>query len=296
MGALYELLRNSDHTGERRCLPCTAVNAAVLLLACLGVARRRSRSVAAALGLGGAAAIALRGYLVPLTPQFAPRLVAQLPVDPIHAADPRAGADRHAGDACESDAPDAPGSLGGDAEEVTGEQVLAALVESGVVTADEASVYLLPEFREAWRSEMEHLRERNHEGLANALQTVTPDGTQVDVVKRNADWRPGAEDDPWFVVSDGSGDPARENWLTRPVAVAETAAVWVLNDRTTLPRTRQVQATGPLRTFLEACPICDGAVEETTVVECCGGPGGARTDAPDEVLACTGCGARLYTF
>jgi len=173
--------------------------------------------------------------------------------------------------------------------------VLAALVESGVVTADEEMVYLSPEFREAWRSEMEHLRERNDEGLANALRSTAPEGTEVDVVERSGG-RWSDDEDAWFVVSDGSGDRARENWLTRPVAVAETAAVWVLNDRTTLSETRQVQATGPLRTFLEACPVCDGPVEETTMVECCGGPGGARRDAPDEVLACADCGARLYTF
>jgi hypothetical protein len=288
MGSLYDRLRNSEYTGERRCRPCTAVNTVILLLACLRVARRRSRSLAAALGLGGAVAIALRGYLVPFTPRVAPRLVSQLPVDPFHATGRRVGARP-------ADAPDSPGSLGGDADEETGEQVLAALVESGVVTADEEAVYLSGEFREAWRAEMEHLRQRNDVGLANALQSAAPEGTEVEVVEPTADWETDTEDS-WFVVSDGSGDPARENWLTRPVAVAETAAVWVLNDRTTLPDTRQVQATGPLRTFLEACPACDGQVEEMTAVECCGGPGGTRADAPDEVLACTDCGARLYTF
>jgi hypothetical protein len=295
MGSVYDRLRNSDHTGRRRCRPCTAVTVAILLLACLGVARRRSRSLAAALVAGGAAAIALRGYLVPFTPQFAPRLVSHLPGNVFHAAGTGAGGRP-------TDAPDAPGSLGGDADPATGEEVLAALVEAGVVTADEESVYLSPAFREAWRAEMKHLRQRNDAGLANALQTVAPEGTEVTVVQASETVTDGSDrqwnddGDHWFVVSDGRGDPARENWLTRPVAVAETAAVWVLNDRTTLPETLRVQATGPLRTFLETCPVCDGVVEETTAVECCGGPGGTRADATDEVLACTDCSARLYTF
>lgn len=229
---------------------------------------------------------------MPFTPRFAPRLVSHLPVDVFHATGTRASPDANSRP---PNAPDASGSLGGDADAETGEQVLAALVEAGVVTADEETVYLSPGFREAWRSKMRHLRERNDEGLANALRTVAPEGTEVDVVERSGDQWTDA-DESWFVVSDGSGDPARENWLTRPVAVAEIAAVWVLNDRTTLSETRRVQATGPLRTFLESCPACDGRVEETTAIECCGGPGGARADAPDEVLACRDCGARLYTF
>jgi hypothetical protein len=277
MASLYDRLRNSAHTGERRCWPCTAVNVA-LLLAGAAVARRRSRSLAAALGVGGAMAIALRGYLVPYTPRFAPRLAARLPGDPFHA---RASVSP-------ADAPEASGSLGDDGDDAAGERVLAALLERGVVVEDGDTLYLDDDFRAAWRSAMQELRDRSDEGLAAALRAVAPEEAVVEAVE------PGY--DRWFVVSDGSGDPARENWLTRPVAVAETAAVWVLTDRTDLDETVQVQAAGPLRTFLEACPICDGPVEEMTAIECCGGPGSTHADAPDEVLACTDCDARLYTF
>ncbi|PSQ47158.1 hypothetical protein BRD15_07560 [Halobacteriales archaeon SW_6_65_15] len=48
--------------------------------------------------------IALRGYLVPFTPRFAPRLVSQLPVDPFHATGRRVGARP-------ADAPDSPGEV-----------------------------------------------------------------------------------------------------------------------------------------------------------------------------------------
>jgi hypothetical protein len=278
MRSLYDRLRNPSHTGERRCWPCTVTNAALLLLGCAALARRRSRSLAVALGAVGGAAITLRGYLVPLTPRFAPRLVSVLPGDPFH-ADSEVGPKR-------ADAPDAPGSLADDGD--TGEQVVAALVERDVVEPDGENLYLADDFREAWREEMKQLRGRSHEELAAALRAAAPEGTVVDAVE------PG--DDRWFVISDGSDDPARERWLTRPVAVAEAAAVRTLADRTDLSETGRAQAAGPLRTLLDACPVCDGPVEETTAIECCGGPGGARADAPDEVLACTDCDARLYTF
>lgn len=288
MTAPFDRLRDPAHTGDRRCWPCTAANAVLLLLACGAVARRRSRSLAAVLGVSGAATIALRGYLVPFTPRFAPRLVAVLPGDPFH-ADAGDLPDRSA-----TDAPDASGSLGGETDAETGERVLSALAERDVVTADEAAVYLDEDFREAWRAEIRDLRDRDDEDLADALREAAPAGTEVDAVNQGGgQWQDGRT---WFVVSDGSDDPASERWLTPPVAVAEAAAVRTLADRTDLDETLRVQATGPLRTFLEACPVCDGRVEETTVIECCGGPGSTRADAPDEVLACGDCGARLYTF
>ena len=288
MRSLYDRLRNPNYTGERRCWPCTVTNAVLLLLACAGLARRRSRGLAAAVGVGGAVAIALRGYLVPYTPRFAPQFVAGLPGDFFHA---NAGGGR--------EAPSESGSLGGDSDRETGEEVLAALLKRGVVVADGETVYLAEEFREAWREEMRDLRERDDRGLADALGAAAPEGT-ADVVEQDGG-RFGTTR-RWFVVSDGSGDPAREQWLNRPVAVAEAAAVRTLadwddrTDRTNLSETRRAQAAGPLRTFLDACPVCDGRVEETTEVECCGGPVGTRADAPDEVLACGECEVRLYTF
>ncbi|MFC7080422.1 hypothetical protein [Halorussus caseinilyticus] len=290
MPSLYERLRNDDYTGERRCWPCTAVNAAILLAACAGVARRRSRSLAAAAGLGGAAVIALRGYLVPYTPRFAPRLASRLP-----------GEFFDHGDTAPTSPPGAPESSAslGDADDdddegEAGEEVLAALLDAGVVLADEQRVSLDDDFRAAWRDEMRDLRNRDDEALAAALRAAAPTGQEVDVVTPSGWLR--QDDTRWFVVSDGSHDPANENWLSRPVALSEAAAVRTLADDTDLSEGRRAQAAGPLRTFLERCPACDGAVEETTEVDCCGGPGGASADAPDEVLACGDCGARLYTF
>ncbi|WP_135854401.1 hypothetical protein [Halorussus salinus] len=316
MDSLYDRLRDPSHTGDRRCWPCTVVNSAVLLVAAAVVARRRSRLLAAGLGAIGAAAIAVRGYLVPYTPKFAPKLVSYLPGDLFGHDDPApdrasrtlgatSGPDARDDSDARGDpespdepkpaesAPGASGSLGDETEEDAGEAVLAALLDRGVVVADGEAVALADEFREAWRAEMETLRARDDDQLAAALREVAPDESVVEVVE-SGNW--SGDDDRWFVVSDGSDDPAAESWLTRPVAVAEASAVRTLADETDLDATRRAQAAGPLRTLLRACPVCDGPVEEATEVDCCGGPGGTQADAPDDVLACADCDARLYTF
>ncbi|MFC4551242.1 hypothetical protein, partial [Halorussus sp. GCM10023401] len=265
------------------------------------------------LAAAGGAAIALRGYLVPYTPRFAPRLVSRLPGDPFHAdgdaskqsgslgssvASGTSGATEatdatcdtpETSDATDSDArdePDASGTLG-DAE-AGGERVVGALAETGVVVAEGEALFLDEAFRDAWEAEMRDLRERDDGALEAALREAAPAGAVVETVEPRGE--------RWFVVSDGSDDPANESWLTRPVAVAETAAVRALDDRTDLDPTLRARASAPLRMFLEVCPDCGGPVEETTTVECCGGTRGTLNDPVDEVLACVDCEARLYTF
>ncbi|WP_132059935.1 hypothetical protein [Halorussus amylolyticus] len=320
MPSLLDRLRNPAYTGEGRCWPCTVANAIFLLLACAGISRRRSRASAAALGLVGAAVITLRGYLVPYTPRFAPRLAARLPGDPFEVAHSKPtpptatlapatppttdggessraddtddddtgydATDDSTGDADATPTPEASGSLVDDEE--TGERVLTALLERGVVVADDETLSLDGEFREAWRAQVRDLRERDDSYLAATLEAAAPEGLVAEVVE--------PRDEVWVVVSDGSDDPANERWLARPVAVADAAAARALADRTDLAPDVRARVVGPLRTFLESCPACDGPVEETTTMNCCGGPSGARVDAPDDVLACADCGARLYTF
>ena len=278
MRALFDRFRNPEHTGRYRCWPCTIANAALLLFACAALVRRRSRMLAGIVGAAGTAAIALRGYLVPYTPEFAPRLVAALPGDPFHDAPSRPES---------AGAPDRPDTIAPETDP-DGEEILAGLVERDVLVPDGETLYLDPEVRERWREESTELRANSDRELAAALGAAAPEGTVVNAVE--------PDEDRWFVVSDGSGDPSRERWLTRPVALAETAAVRALADRTDLDPIERARAAGALRTFLEACPACGGPVEETTAVACCGGPSSARADAPRAVLACGDCGARLYTF
>ncbi|MFC7007879.1 hypothetical protein [Halalkalicoccus salilacus] len=121
---MLEAIRRSEHTGENRCWPCTVMN--VGLVACAAaVVAVVSPFLALLLVIGGGGMIALRGYVVPYTPRFAPRLVERLPWDPFHAAEI---------------GPAEPDSLS--TEDVDPEALLDALIEAGVIEAEGERVAL----------------------------------------------------------------------------------------------------------------------------------------------------------
>ncbi|WP_162991484.1 hypothetical protein [Halostella salina] len=279
MSTLLDAVRRPEHTGDRRCWPCTAVNGLLLAVASVGVAVV-SPPAAAAVAVVGAAAIAVRGYLVPYTPQFAPKLVAALPVDPFHGGD--------AGEAPGADGTsDAlAGEEDDDGSGAAGEDVLAALVDAGVVVPDGETLYLDESFREAWRAEVETLRGMNEDALAAAAADAAPAAEEARVE------RVGSR--RYVIIDPGTGSAVDERQLTVPVALASVGAARALADRVDDPAVRSAAAE-PLRTFLERCPACDGPVEETTETRCCGGPRDP-TGGPADVLACADCEERLYTF
>ncbi|MFB6118480.1 hypothetical protein [Halosegnis sp.] len=265
---LLERLRVPEHTGERRCLPCTGVNLGLVGLAALLVGRRRQ-----ALGLAvvavGSLLVALRGYVVPYTPRFAPRLVAAAPVpNDWFGHGPPADAER--------------GSLG---EDVDGEALLGRLLEAGVLDADGEAVDLAPEFADRWHAEMDTLASLSTETLAEAT-LAAGHAAGVSVVE--------GTHRPWIVLDDGGDGVDGESWLSRPVAIAETAAVRALEPALSDPATRRA-AAGPLRVFLTTCPDCDADLVESTTMDCCGGADDPRAE-PDDVLACPACDARVHTF
>lgn len=274
-------LRRPEYTGENRCWPCTAVNAAVVVLVSVGLGL-----VAPPLGvlafLCGAALVALRGYVVPYTPAFAPRLVAWLPGD-VSFVDPTGRAD--GGRTSES--------LVGD-DGVDGDALVRRLAEAGVVTADETGdLFLDDEVRRTWEAGMRRLRDVSDAELAAATASAAPfaaegrvDGDWV-VVTRQAT----TSEDVW---ESPPGDPGDEVWLSRAHAISDTAAVAATTDRVDA-RTAAAAAT-PLRLFLETCPLCGGAVTETTVRNCCGGTAGVYDNPETPVLACTECDELLYEF
>lgn len=270
---MLDTVRRPEHTGERRCWPCTFVNALVVAGVSLVVARRR-RKTAALLAVVGAAAVWLRGYVVPYTPAFAPRLVAAspLPDEWFHGAD----------DA--PDEPHEPGTLGAhtDGETETGEDVLATLVDAGVVSVDEAGIALDPAFDERWHAEMSSLATRDTERLAEAVDAVVP-GQSVEVV-------PGRDGD-WIVLTPAAS--TIDTWLSRPVAVAEVAAVRALDG--TVPDDVARQAASPLRAFLTDCPDCGTALRTSTTASCCGGHT-TPLSKPKEVLACPACDTSLVVY
>ncbi len=261
-------IRRPEYTGSNRCLPCTLVNLVVLagIVGVLALARRRR--FALVVGTVGSLAIALRGYVIPYTPQFAPKLVARLPLP------------TDAFDHLEVDSVD-PGSLADtDERHPGGDAIFEALLEAGVITLEGEDVALDTTFRNEWEAEMAPLRDQFPDELAAVADELTPA-----TLEAHAEQRSGRE----YVVIVGDGT---RTLLNRPAAIAELAAARVLEGRVDDPI--RLAAGRPLRTLLEQCPSCETALTQTSAA-CCGEvvPAG-RT--PQEKLICPTCRVRLFTF
>lgn len=255
MNVLGEI-REPAHTGEQRCLPCTLVNLALLWLGVNAVVLLGWPLVAGGLLVVGLAAIWLRGYLVPYTPAFAPRLVAASPIPSTwfhETTEP--------GSLSQSDTDDG--------------KLLARLQRAGVVEADEQRVYLEPSFERRWHDEMDELAGLSLSGLAGELSSL-PGLSTV---------RPVDDGQQWLAV-DG-----RTGLLARHVAVAELGAVRALEPSVDDPGDRLAMAR-PLREFLTDCPVCDTPFRESSEVSCCGGYTKPR-EAPRTTLVCPECEQRF---
>ncbi|HET7325522.1 MAG TPA: hypothetical protein VFJ06_14435 [Halococcus sp.] len=286
VSSVLSALRRPEHTGERRCWPCTLLNGVLLALAVVAVARTRRRALAICLGVVGTATIALRGYLVPYTPLFAPRFAARLPGDPFH-LDDSALSRLPDGPATldgpqQLDGPDVSGSLSDEGPD--GEAVLAALLDAGILTTDGESLVLTDDARARWRAEMCALRGLEPDALSSAIRAVAPTADATIVTD---------DEQRWVVLTDETGEIGRGVWLSWPVAIAETAAVRAFADE--LDPETAIGAARPLRMFLEICPVCDEPVHETTTLDCCGGLSTPKT-GPQDVLACEACDEWLFTF
>lgn len=301
LSGLLDTLRRPAYTGARRCLPCTALNATILVACVLALTRRKRRVPALALATVGTVAIWLRGYLIPYTPQFAPRLVASLPVlDKVFHGDersaipdaPRSLADPpYNGNDPGTIAPDTAGDeTAGDVPDIGGDRVLDRLLAAGVLVVNEqGALSLSASTRERWHAEMQSLRTLSSERLATGALAIAPSATEASTV--DGDRPDGAGH--WIVLSD-SDTIATETWLSRPIAIAEVAAVRAL-DTFDLALEARLAAARPLRMFLDTCPDCGGPIEETTTTTCCGALSDPARE-PRDVLACPTCAERLFTF
>jgi hypothetical protein len=293
-----DALRGPEHTGDRRCWPCTVVNVLAVATVALLLGRRR-KALGLAVAVVGGALVYLRGYVVPFTPTVAPKLVAvsPLPDDWFHTESATATPPVDAVDEPDADDTDPQRDLDPDAEreadvgladdEPDGEELLATLVEVGAVTLDGEDVRLDPEFEAAWHDEMAPLADLDTDSLTDAVLSVAhaEDGFVFDG---------DMDDHEWVVLTDGSGSFQGRTWLSRPVAIAETAAVRALESRLDDAAARRA-AAGPLRMFLQTCPDCGTDLHEESAASCCGGFHGA-SEVPPMVLACPDCRQRLYTF
>jgi len=257
-------LRRPEYTGSNRCWPCTVLNAAIVGVVALVLARRDRRLLAAVAALAGAGAVALRGYVIPYTPVVAPRLVAALPLP-----------DSVLGKPADSEIPESVSLTGADLD---GERVLATLADAGAIEADGELIRPTAPVDAAWNDEMDRLATVSPETLAREASETLPTVADATAYEN--------ETGQWLAV-DGT-------LVAQPVAVAELAAYRVLGDTVTDDRARLAGASA-FRMFLDRCPVCDATIVESSEASCCGGYTDPRT-TPDDVLVCPTCEQRVYTF
>ena len=163
-----------------------------------------------------------------------------------------------------------------------GGEVVQSLVDCGVLVQRGEEVELSEGFRRQWENEMEMLADLDEDVFAAAVTEVGP---EVE------DTRAVTDRSRKFVVVDirGDEDPL---WLSRPVAIAEIAALRAFSEA--VPEEHREAAARPLRLFLDECPDCGGRVDFVNA-DNWALPTGPKEEA-DEILFCQDCNERLYWF
>jgi hypothetical protein len=261
-------LRRPAYTGPRRCWPCTGVNLVILAVLALLIGAI-SPPIGAVIAVLGVAAIAVRGYLIPYTPRFAPALVAAVPGLRRWFDHPHPQMTGSVGAAAQRDA-------ASDLEDLLGAGLL---VEADGVIAPSAA------FASAWDTAIRGYRGTTLAELAAEAASVSPARSARPV-------RMGG--DEWVALSTDATHALEETWLTRPAVIAELAAVSAATTLTDDP-TRPLQIARVCRMFLTECPACATPLEQGTEVDCCGGFHGTG-EIPADTLVCPSCEVRVATL
>jgi hypothetical protein len=269
MGATRGVLariREPEYTGENRCLPCTAVNLVIAVVASVALAivgwQVGTAALGAGLGVGlfglGVASIYLRGYLVPGTPTLTKEYMPAWLLDWFGKAPAQP-------DAGESDL---------DAE--------AVLTDVGALEEcpDRPDLCLTDDFREQWYTAIEAV-DADAAGRERLLDLLEADDGEVDIEEFGTAFQARLD-----------GRPVG-TWQSEAAFLADLGAGEVLAERDPEWAAREVADRGRLlnglRLFLDTCPACGGVPEfgTETVESCC---------STHEVAAveCGDCGARLF--
>lgn len=304
---IVEPLRKPEYTGENRCTPCTVLNLAIAGAIGTAVARR-SRVAGAAVVGASTAAIYLRGYLVPGTPELTKRYLPERVLRLFgKAPEPEIRGGLVAGDSRVDEAGTEEADLETDADEPSagsgGESSIgdtgpesdrrrspepeAYFLEKGVVEPCEEidDLCLTASFEGAWSAEIDRV---DAEALA-AADAAAALGFD-------------AEEDAFEIASHGgdartlrrNGRPLGK-WPSQAALVADVTAARVLESwdddwASYEPRAKGELLNG-LRLFLETCPTGGGEVRmgEETVESCC---------RSHDVIAvtCAETGERLFEY
>lgn len=276
-GAL-ERVRKPEYTGENRCPPCTVVNVvlAALLGAALGYGTLVALGTAGGVAVGAAAfllsvaAIYLRGYLVPGTPELTKRYLPEAVLR-------RFGKDPTVtGSFAEAEVEEPTERR----EDVEPEDVL---VTAGALEecAGGDDLCLTDDFRASWYDTIAEIRDAGAEKrhLGQALGVEADDLSFEDYI--------GDAFSAWV------GDRTVGVWESNAALIADVAAARELRDRHDDWDALSVPARGDvvyaLRVFLDTCPECGAPVvlEQDQVESCCGSQLVAA-------MSCEGCDSRLF--
>ncbi|WP_181686012.1 hypothetical protein [Halorhabdus salina] len=263
---LLERLREPAYTGENRCLPCTVVNAILVGVATAWLYRRDRTLASLAVATIGAGLIYIRGYVVPYTPTFAPRLIEAAPIPSSIFHDGRT-----------TPGPAESTSLGDVADD--GGAVLDELAAADVVMVEDETVQLTDAVDSSWHEEMDRLAVLSDGELANEIERTIPHVDDAEPLE--------VDDQLWFVL--GTND----EYLSKLVAISELGGYRALDSF--LDDSLRLAGARSLRMFLTVCPVCGSEIVPSTEANCCG----AYADSgvpPKDLRICPECEQRVFEF
>ncbi len=161
----------------------------------------------------------------------------------------------------------------GDGDAIDPEIVMSRLIEVDALIEDGETLALTASFREALDARIGSLREESDTTLAERAAAIAGEGVT------------GYAHEGRIMLA---GTPGV--WLPRAIALAEVAAASELRERGVGDALSR-EAARPIRMLLDACPVCDGAIAETTLGQCLDDPNG---DPDLSVRACTDCDAIVF--
>lgn len=265
-------IRNPEHTGENRCVPCTIVNV-TLAAGASALVGNVSRKGGAAAFAGSLAAIGLRGYLVPGTPTLTKRYLPAPILEHF--------------DAHPLEEPDE------EPEELTSETI--EEYERQRERAVDPERFLLEvgavEVRENDLGFTDDLADR----IDDRLRALPDDPLEPHLVAELYGLEPAA-----VTIADRSYPAVRigrriHKWPSTAALLADLATHRALEGLTDqweeVPQAQRIELLEVLRSFRERCPSCKGPITltEDTVDSCC------QTYAV-HALNCDGCGQPLLEF
>lgn len=233
-------LRNPRYTGESRCWPCTVLNLGLVVLVSGGVALAGNVIVASVVLAAGTAAITLRGYALPGTPQ----LTGRLP-DPILKLFGKE-----------------PASVSPNANSVRSVQ------DVGLIKPEDDTISLVESVRKEYERRTQDLVSDREHLKAAVIETFN------EIVEVSVNRSLGG-DENWF-AKDSDGNLIMK-WEARPVVAMDVVGETLLAERVSnwseYELNHRSRARALLRRGNRTCPACGSDFESDSKSEvvCCGG-------------------------